>query len=547
MLRLAFLGALVTACNPPENVSVHVSAAYIDTLRNTAPVGWWRLGELQGSVAYDETFMNNHGQYHNVNLDEDGAVVNDTNRANFYLGQTDSYVEVADRQEYSLTKAYDNFNRPCFSTPNCTNVTWGAASTGESWQVESGFGAYYNTDSSHAFIDPDGATDVFQQGLPAVPLNSGEVQIRATWNDHPEVGVVRPVALVHRMDSDNHVRAELREKEDKILEIAIIKTIAGVETELSSAWIRDANNDPVTYEIGDWWYLRVQFDGAHVSARAWREGTEEPCAWLVDGDGAPIDGGTVSIRYSNLESATQPTVWYEGLWVQYPGLSYQMFVNISAVQPSTQSSGDTEKVHLFGKGTDYDIPANPFDHGNQEYHLRWLPAEKELKAYVFNLAGNLGAGQSIPNVDTGRWYHVIVVLSPGDALDQTAGITMYVNGQTDTDGQGDSVTPREPPLGSYDGAQHCDGAVAADPLVCSAEGAAGVPGECGDIPFFGNGNTTCGGENCWTIYPFCGDAPLLFGTADKDDWFRGGLDEVAIWNRMLTKDEVQALFKASGL
>lgn len=556
MLRLALLVALVTACNPQENLSLQVSAAYVDTLRNMGPSGWWRLGEVQGSVAYDQTLAANHGHYHDVLLDREGAIRTDVDRSNEYQGKTDSFVEVADREAYSLTRAFDHFNRPCFQLQNqCVNVGWGTGASGESWQVEAGSGLYYNTNGSHAYIDPDGTSGVFQQGLPGVRLDSGEMQIRAAWGKHPGVGAVQPVALVHRLDANNDVRAELIEKEDKILELALVKTVAGVESIIASAWIRDANNDPVTYEVGDWWYLRFKFDGARVAARAWRQGTEQPCAWLVDGDAAPIDTGTLSVRYSNLNSDTKPIVTYEDFWAQHPGLSFQMFVYIASDQPATsEDGGGTRKVHLFGKGTEYDSPWNPFDHGNQEYHLRWMPEERHLKAYVFNLAGNLGAGQRIHQMHTVEWYHVAVVLSPGDALDQTAGITMYVNGDAKMDGSGedDGRPVRQPPVtGSYNGAQHCEDAVRPDPLVCSVQDAGGVPGTCSDIPLFGN--TSCtdhdGEEDqqCWTIYPFCGDAPLLFGTADKSDWFHGRLDEVAIWNRMLTKDEVQTLFSLSGI
>lgn len=87
-----------------------------------------------------------------------------------------------------------------------------------------------------------------------------------------------------------------------------------------------------------------------------------------------------------------------------------------------------------------------------------------------------------------------MALDSGDALDLTAGITLYVDGEL-VDG------PTSP------GAMYK--------------------------------------STAWAVYPLSGDAPLRLGTLQKDTFLNGALDEVAIFSRKLTPDEVRALYKAS--
>jgi hypothetical protein len=143
-------------------------------------------------------------------------------------------------------------------------------------------------------------------------------------------------------------------------------------------------------------------------------------------------------------------------------------------------------VHWLGKGDRYGA------HGNQEWSFRIYSAgntegrHNRLSAYVFRYRGGKGPGSHVEEpVASGGWIHLVAVFSkPHHQL------KLFKNGVLrDVDGFG--------PQASYP---------IADPDVRS------------------------------------GDAPVRIGSQDGDSYFRGAIDDVYFYNRMLRDEEIAALY-----
>jgi Concanavalin A-like lectin/glucanases superfamily len=140
-------------------------------------------------------------------------------------------------------------------------------------------------------------------------------------------------------------------------------------------------------------------------------------------------------------------------------------------------------VHWLGKG----------EAGRQEWGLRFYSKKSKrpnrISAYLWTPAGGLGAGAYFEDaLKPGEWIHVVACYDPGDADTQgKPGVHIYKNG----------VRRGGPPSA----------------------------GTLYDNPR-------------WQIKPAHGAAPLRLGTRDRKSFLTGGLDEVAIYPRVLTAREI---------
>ncbi len=129
----------------------------------------------------------------------------------------------------------------------------------------------------------------------------------------------------------------------------------------------------------------------------------------------------------------------------------------------------------------------------QEWALRFYSRTSpdrpnRLSAYLFNPEGGLGAGAYCQDVLTaGEWLHLVACFDPGDATTPGAGVRLYKNG----------VLRQGPP----------------------------APG-------------TLYHTSQWQITSVPGTAPLRLGTRDSQSFLTGGLDEVALYPRVLTAREI---------
>jgi hypothetical protein len=120
-----------------------------------------------------------------------------------------------------------------------------------------------------------------------------------------------------------------------------------------------------------------------------------------------------------------------------------------------------------------------------------------ISAYIFNLDGGLGSGAYFEDkLKVGEWLHVVACFDPGDKTNPNAGVSIYKNGEL-----------RKGP---------------------------GIPGSKGTL------------YATYDIVPAHGKAPLRLGTRDVKTFLTGGLDEVAIYPRVLTAAEVLDHFKTGS-
>ena len=117
-----------------------------------------------------------------------------------------------------------------------------------------------------------------------------------------------------------------------------------------------------------------------------------------------------------------------------------------------------------------------------------------ISAYLFNPEGGLGAGAYFQDeLRAGEWIHVVACYEPGNAAtNREAGVHIYKNGE------------------------HRLGPPAPGALYNSSQ---------------------------WQINPRAGVAPLRLGTYNLKSFLKGGLDEVAIYQRVLTAREIQEHYR----
>ena len=150
--------------------------------------------------------------------------------------------------------------------------------------------------------------------------------------------------------------------------------------------------------------------------------------------------------------------------------------------------GQTEQhyVHWLGKGQ-----AGAFEWGLR-FYSKDSPRPNRVSAYVWNLTSppgtqNEGAGAYFQDaLQPGRWIHVVACYDPGDASDARAGVSIYKNGVL-------------------------RGSPASSPGALYAT---------------------------YNIHPAHGTAPVRLGTRDQGSFLTGGLDDVAIYPRVLSAQEI---------
>ncbi len=143
-------------------------------------------------------------------------------------------------------------------------------------------------------------------------------------------------------------------------------------------------------------------------------------------------------------------------------------------------------IHWLGKG----------DPGRYEWALRFYSQEStrpnRISAYIWNPAGGLGAGAYFEHQLKRRaWIHVVACYDPGDETNPQAGVSIYKNGSL----QGGP--------GTQPGARY----------------------------------------SAYNIVPAHRAAPLRLGTRDLKSFLIGGLDEVAIYPRVLSATEILDNYK----
>jgi hypothetical protein len=192
-----------------------------------------------------------------------------------------------------------------------------------------------------------------------------------------------------------------------------------------------------------------------------------------------LDGKHSYIEIPSHQDFSQPT--------SGNGLSVEVWVRPDVLD--FPGENDKTYIHWLGKG----------DGGRQEWALRFYnqtlkEKSNRISAYIFNPEGKLGAGAYFQDTDkdkdkliAGEWIHVVACFDPGTSDTEEAGVSIYKNG----------VLRLGPPTQSV----------------------------LYNHPY-------------WKIKPVAKTAPLRLGTQDKMGFLIGAIDEVAIYPRVLTAEEI---------
>lgn len=171
------------------------------------------------------------------------------------------------------------------------------------------------------------------------------------------------------------------------------------------------------------------------------------------------------------------------------GLTVEVWMRPDALVFSGQT--DQPYIHWLGKGG-----KSQHEWGLRFYSQNASQRPNRISAYIWNPSGGEGAGAYFedPNLQPGAWMHIVATYDPGDwTTDPPAGVTIYRNG----------VRQLGPP-------------------------------SSGTL------------YRTFDITPAHGSAPVRLGARDDLTFtFAGGLDEVAIYPRVLTAAEILENFTAA--
>jgi hypothetical protein len=170
------------------------------------------------------------------------------------------------------------------------------------------------------------------------------------------------------------------------------------------------------------------------------------------------------------------------------GLTVEVWIRPDVLTFAGQT---TEKyVHWLGKGD-----AGEFEWGFRFYSNDSPSRPNRISAYIWNAPGGEGAGAYFQDALTaGRWIYVVACYAPGDQTDAGAGVSIYRDGVL-------RGSPSSSPGALY---------------------------------------------SSFDIVPAQGAAPLRLGTRDLGSFFTGGLDEVAVYPRVLSAEEIAENYAAAG-
>jgi hypothetical protein len=196
--------------------------------------------------------------------------------------------------------------------------------------------------------------------------------------------------------------------------------------------------------------------------------------------------------------------------IQFNGADYVEIADSEDFSQPASGNGLTVEVWMrpdvlsFGQASP-DSVQNPYiywlgkgEPGRYEWALRFYSSEPDsspdarpnrISAYIWSPSGGEGAGAYVQeSIAVGEWIHIVACYEPGDKdTCPPKGVLIYKNGQRKN--------------GPFDiGTLYCN--------------------------------------PCFAVLPANGSAPLRLGTRDRRSYFRGALDEVAIYPRVLTPDEI---------
>jgi len=196
---------------------------------------------------------------------------------------------------------------------------WGSADSGGAWTIGSG-AANYNVGGGVGSMLLGVAGASRSASLPGAGGPDTDVQVKASLDKIGDGGGTFLSITGRRVGSDDY-RAKLKIASTGATTLYLTRTAGSTETTLVSA-----NVAGLTLAAGDAVQIRIQVTGtgtATLRAKAWRDGTTEPAAWLLSRTDTTASlqaaGSTALIAYLSASATNSPvTARFDDYLVRVP-------------------------------------------------------------------------------------------------------------------------------------------------------------------------------------------------------------------------------------
>jgi hypothetical protein len=188
------------------------------------------------------------------------------------------------------TNVQDTFDR------NLTS-SWGSANTGQSWTNVSGSASDYSVTGS-AGVHTHTAVNVGHHSvIGPTTVRDFEAYAELQWPGVSPTGAAFELAIIGRYtNTSNYYYFRTRWTETDLLEVAIVKVVAGVFTQLGSS-VFNPQHFPNGGTANGIVSMRAQAQGSMLRVKVWEESTGgEPVAWTVVTSDTALTAGQVGLR-----------------------------------------------------------------------------------------------------------------------------------------------------------------------------------------------------------------------------------------------------------
>lgn len=188
------------------------------------------------------------------------------------------------------TNIQDTFDR------NLTS-SWGSANTGQSWTNVNGAASDYSVTGS-AGVHTHTAVNVGHHSvIGPTTIRDFEAYAELQWPGVAPTGAAFELAIIGRYtNTSNYYYFRTRWTETDLLEVAIVKVVAGVFTQLGSS-VFNPQNFPNGGTANGIVSMRAQAQGSMLSVKVWDETVgAEPAAWTITTSDTSLTAGQVGLR-----------------------------------------------------------------------------------------------------------------------------------------------------------------------------------------------------------------------------------------------------------
>lgn len=196
------------------------------------------------------------------------------------------------------TNILDTFDRDITSS-------WGSANTGQSWTNVSGSASDYSVTGS-AGVHTHTAVNVGHHSvIGPTTVSDFEAYAELQWPGVSPTGAAFELAIIGRYtNTSNYYYFRTRWTETDLLEVAVVKVVAGVFTQLGSS-VFNPQHFPNGGTANGVVSMRAEAQGSMLRVKVWDESVgTEPVAWTIITSDTSLTSGQVGLRSELLSGNT---------------------------------------------------------------------------------------------------------------------------------------------------------------------------------------------------------------------------------------------------